>query len=314
MPAAQSFCNARLSITGGRRRMHREEIAQIIAKIRSRSAAQMVSKGQDWAKLFRRLDKDRDGTLDQAEVKGMFRRVLKITKEDISDQQIQVLFEEIDSDHSGELSLEELKWLLGDAHIDEIVNHIEKKWNAKGATSTKGSEGLPLQHEGGPTQYEIESARELFQLFDEDYSGTIDSEEMVNCLQGLGFNPSRADCASLMASMPARGADFDTFVKLAWDQKEVLHHEDDQAALLQAFQLFDTDGRGWLSIAEIRHIMQSYGEPLSEDELTDMVERLDDDGDGIITFEEAVSGRLFANDPLAELHARGAPTTTAAAR
>lgn len=47
-------------------------------------------------------------------------------------------------------------------------------------------------------------------------------------------------------------------------------------------QVFDKEGRGWISAAELRHVLTSIGEKLGPDEMDAMMAESDPDGDGKI--------------------------------
>merc|ERR1711976_86789 len=54
----------------------------------------------------------------------------------------------------------------------------------------------------------------------------------------------------------------------------------------EAFSLFDKDGDGTITTKELGTVMRSLGQNPSEDELQDMVNEVDIDGNGEIDFEE----------------------------
>lgn len=49
-----------------------------------------------------------------------------------------------------------------------------------------------------------------------------------------------------------------------------------------AGQVFDRDNNGFISAAELRHVMTSIGEKLTDDEVDEMIREADQDGDGRI--------------------------------
>lgn len=50
-------------------------------------------------------------------------------------------------------------------------------------------------------------------------------------------------------------------------------------------QVFDKNGDGYISAAELRHVMTTLGERLTEEEVSEMVKEADMDGDGQVNYE-----------------------------
>ena len=53
----------------------------------------------------------------------------------------------------------------------------------------------------------------------------------------------------------------------------------------EAFRVFDKDGNGFISAAELRHVMTNLGEKLTDEEIEDMIREADIDGDGQVDFD-----------------------------
>ena len=53
------------------------------------------------------------------------------------------------------------------------------------------------------------------------------------------------------------------------------------------FRIFDKDDDGYITVDELRHIMQSLGEKMTEKELNEMVGEADHDRDGLINYDGA---------------------------
>ena len=51
------------------------------------------------------------------------------------------------------------------------------------------------------------------------------------------------------------------------------------------YRIFDKDDDGFISVEELRHIMQSLGEKLTDNELDEMVAEADSDKDGLINYQ-----------------------------
>jgi calmodulin len=72
---------------------------------------------------------------------------------------------------------------------------------------------------------------------------------------------------------------------------------DSEEEIREAFKVFDRDNNGFISAAELRHVMTSIGEKLTDDEVDEMIREADQDGDGRIdcmstTTYNSMEGRL----------------------
>lgn len=52
-----------------------------------------------------------------------------------------------------------------------------------------------------------------------------------------------------------------------------------------AFRVFDKEGNGYISAAELRHVLTNLGERLRDEEVDEMIREADLTGDGQINYE-----------------------------
>ena len=84
---------------------------------------------------------------------------------------------------------------------------------------------------------------------------------------------------------------------------------DSEEEIREAFRVFDKDGNGFISAAELRHVMTNLGEKLTDEEVDEMIREADIDGDGQVNYEGMLSpngGSLFFIPPI--FSSRGAAT------
>ena len=60
---------------------------------------------------------------------------------------------------------------------------------------------------------------------------------------------------------------------------------DSEEEIKEAFRVFDKDGNGFISAAELRHVMTNLGEKLTDEEVDEMIREADVDGDGQVNYE-----------------------------
>lgn len=98
---------------------------------------------------------------------------------------------------------------------------------------------------------------------DADNNGTID-------FPGKGMQPRQTPHISDL--------DSEFLTMMARKMKDT----DSEEEIREAFKVFDRDNNGFISAAELRHVMTSIGEKLTDDEVDEMIREADQDGDGRI--------------------------------
>ncbi|KAF4393357.1 hypothetical protein CsatB_009983 [Cannabis sativa] len=149
---------------------------------------------------------------------------------------------------------------------------------------------------------QISDLREVFRSFDSNKDGSLTQVEMGSMLKSLGLKPSPDQVEALInqADTNHNGlVEFSEFVAMV--EPELLHSSRspyNQEQLRMMFEMFDTDGNGYITAAELAHSMAKLGHALTVDELAGMMNEADRDGDGRIDFEEfvtAITAAAFDN-------------------
>ena len=76
--------------------------------------------------------------------------------------------------------------------------------------------------------------------------------------------------------------DFTEFLQM---MAKKMKDTDTEQELIDAFHVFDKDGNGFISAAELRLVMTNLGEKLTDDEVDELIREADLDGDGQINYE-----------------------------
>ena len=71
-----------------------------------------------------------------------------------------------------------------------------------------------------------------------------------------------------------------------------------EAEIREVFHHFDEDDNGYISGEELRHIMTSLGERMTDEEVKELIQETDTDGDGRISYEEFVKMSMWSGSGL----------------
>merc|ERR1712156_36609 len=144
-----------------------------------------------------------------------------------------------------------------------------------------------MSAKSGFSEEAISDAQETFMLFDTKGDGMIPCNQVGDVLRALGQNPTQSEVARLVQDQRNDGrVSFETFLPIlqAVSQKPIKDTVDD---FVEGLRHFDKDGNGFISSAELRHMLTSLGEKMSEEDVEDLI-RGQEDSHGNINYEEFV--------------------------
>jgi len=138
------------------------------------------------------------------------------------------------------------------------------------------------------TEEQRQEIKEAFDLFDTDGSGRIDAKELKVAMRALGFEPKKEEVKRMIAEVDREGTgtiEFQDFL----DQMTVkMAERDPLEEIRKAFRLFDDDETGRISLKNLRRVAKELGETMNDEELQEMIDEADRDGDGEISEEEFI--------------------------
>eukprot|EP00938_MAST-03A_sp_MAST-3A-sp1_P001672 g1672.t1 len=136
------------------------------------------------------------------------------------------------------------------------------------------------------TEEQKQEIREAFDLFDTDGSGTIDQKELKVAMRALGFEPKKEEIKKMIKDIDTDGSgtiDFQEFLEMMTAK---MSQKDSREEILKAFRLFDEDETGKITFANLKRVAKELGENMTDEELMEMIDEADRDGDGEINEEE----------------------------
>ncbi|KAL8567398.1 hypothetical protein ACOMHN_001786 [Nucella lapillus] len=156
-----------------------------------------------------------------------------------------------------------------------------------GASQTKK---MRESTEKSPEEQEKEW-REVFNIFDMDHSGNVSSSELGILLRGLGYNPTQTQLEDMLHHIDTNNTGL-----IEWDEFTVFMGslnlapaQEQKKDMLCAFQIFDYNGDGLIDAKELKRVMTTTGEKLSDEEVDQMISVADIDKDGRINYIEFVN-------------------------
>ena len=138
----------------------------------------------------------------------------------------------------------------------------------------------------GLSEDEIFEIKEAFDLFDANKTGEINPQDLDEAMKSLGLDERSKPIHALVQEMKNQqegGIDFGNFVELMTAR---FSERDTKEDILKVFKLFDENGDGYIDILGLKKVAKELGENMDENELMEMIERADTDGDKKVTFED----------------------------
>eukprot|EP01026_Neomeris_dumetosa_P008188 TRINITY_DN1258_c0_g1_i1.p3 TRINITY_DN1258_c0_g1~~TRINITY_DN1258_c0_g1_i1.p3 ORF type:complete len:215 (-),score=41.55 TRINITY_DN1258_c0_g1_i1:234-878(-) len=140
--------------------------------------------------------------------------------------------------------------------------------------------------QAGLTEEQKQEIREAFDLFDTDGSGAIDAKELKVAMRALGFEPKKEEIKKMIADIDKDGSgtiDFEEFLSMMTAK---MGERDSREEIMKAFRLFDDDETGKISFKNLKRVAKELGENMTDEELQEMIDEADRDGDGEVNEEE----------------------------
>ncbi|KAI4378776.1 hypothetical protein MLD38_016209 [Melastoma candidum] len=130
----------------------------------------------------------------------------------------------------------------------------------------------------------------VFQTFDRNGDGRITLEELEESLLNLGISVPREELADMIRGIDVNGngcVDLDEFGSLygLLSEERDADAEDD---VREAFNVFDRDGDGFITVEELESVLASLGlkQGRAVEDCRKMITKVDADGDGMVDYEE----------------------------
>merc|ERR1711990_1358525 len=136
------------------------------------------------------------------------------------------------------------------------------------------------------TEEQKQEIKEAFDLFDTDGSGNIDQRELKVAMRALGFEPKREEIKKMIADVDKDGSGVIEYHEFAEMMTQKMAERDPREEMMKAFRLFDDDDTGKINFHNLRRVAKELGENMTDEEIQEMIDEADRDGDGEINEDE----------------------------
>ena len=126
-------------------------------------------------------------------------------------------------------------------------------------------------------------------MFDKDGDETITNKELGTVMRSLGQNPTEAELQDMINDVDVDGNGTIDFPEFLTIMARKMKDTDSEEEIREAFRVFNKSGNGFISGAELKHVMNNLGEKLTDEEIDEMIRESDIDGDGYVNYEEFVT-------------------------
>lgn len=140
---------------------------------------------------------------------------------------------------------------------------------------------------------DIEDVQEVFDLYDfwDGRDGLVDGFKVGDLLRCTGLNPT-VGLVNKHGGTKKEGEKQYKFEEILPIYSAVSDEKDTGtfADFMEAFKTFDREGQGYVAAGEVRHVLTSLGERLTDDEVTQILKytETEEDLDGNIKYEEFI--------------------------
>ncbi|NP_001155801.1 centrin-like isoform X1 [Acyrthosiphon pisum] len=150
------------------------------------------------------------------------------------------------------------------------------------ATNRKKSGGNKFEF----SEKQMADIKEAFELFNVNESGTIETKELKVAMRALGFEPKKEEIKRMLLNINKQHTGVITYDDFVTLMSIKMADKDSREEIIKAFKLFDDNCTGKITFSNLKRIAQELGENIADEELQEMIDEADKDGDGEVSQEE----------------------------
>ena len=130
-----------------------------------------------------------------------------------------------------------------------------------------------------------ERVKEVFQMFDKEQQGFIDTESLGTLLRWLNFNPTETEMSEYVDTYDQQRRNQITQDQVMTIVNQKVLEPDTEEEFKEAARVFDYDNDGRIEVTELRFAMSMLGDKLDENLVDDLIAELDKEKTGFVDIE-----------------------------
>ena len=134
---------------------------------------------------------------------------------------------------------------------------------------------------------QIQEVRDAFAIYDKNSTGTIQTKSLICVMRSLGYNLTEAETFDMICEIDFNNTGVIHFMEFVEMWAKISSALDE--TIKEAFNFFDKNGSGSISIEEFKQVMVTEGAQMSDKEIEEILMEADKDGDGEIDIDEFVA-------------------------
>ncbi len=130
----------------------------------------------------------------------------------------------------------------------------------------------------------LKECKIVFDMFDKDKDGLISIKQLGDIMRILGAAPSKIELDNLIYNLESNNNNlisFDNFIILL---KNKLENQDSEEDIINEFRKLDKNGNGKITESDLRNLMSKYENPLSNEEIEEIIQEANVDSNGEIDY------------------------------
>ena len=127
---------------------------------------------------------------------------------------------------------------------------------------------------------------EAFKMFDRDKDGLINYIELGYVLRSQGFNLTNQELIEMIADVDENEDDKISFEEFLILMHSRLKRADIENELNEAFNAYDKNRKGIISVKEFKRIINTLGDKICDEEVDEIIQKVDPKNKGYIDYKE----------------------------